>query len=93
MAPKATASGKEKVREAMEPYYASSEVDYSMPAEEARAAGDWGYVRATYVLDLTPKTGGDPVRVEGKCLVILQRQPDGSWLMARECYSTNVPAE
>jgi len=94
MGPNAPAvSGKEKLREAVGPLFASFEIESSIPVEEARAAGDWGYVRITYVLEMTPKAGGDPVREEGKGLIILHRQPDGSWLLARECYNTDAPAE
>ena len=94
MGPNAPAvSGKEKLREALGPFFAGFEVESSIPVQEAKAAGDWGYVRMTYVLELTPKAGGDPIREEGKGLIILHRQPDGSWLLARECYNTNTPAE
>jgi ketosteroid isomerase-like protein len=57
--------------------------------EEVRVAGDWAYSRGTYSATLTPKAGGEPREDSGKYLTILERQSDGSWKIARDCFNSN----
>lgn len=61
--------------------------------EEVKVAGDWGFMRGTYTLSMTPKAGGDSIEDVGKYLSILQRQADGSWKLARDCFNSNGPSE
>jgi hypothetical protein len=46
---------------------------------EITVAGDWAYSLGAYGSDRV--VDGIPVRVEGKFLTILKRQPDGYWKM------------
>jgi uncharacterized protein (TIGR02246 family) len=84
--------GKDNIKLAMIPVFDNFYTKMSINTEETKVAGDWGYARGTYLFDLTPKAGGDPVHVDGKFLTIYERQPDGSWLITRDCFNSNVPA-
>lgn len=85
--------GKDKIWQAMIPVFDNFYTKMSINTEETKVTGDWGYARGTYLFDLTPKAGGDPIHVDGKFLTIYQRQPDGSWLITRDCFNSNVPLE
>jgi uncharacterized protein (TIGR02246 family) len=59
---------------------------------ESKVFGDRALDRGTYTIELTPKTGGSSMMDEGKYLVLLQRQSDGSWKITHDIDNTNVPA-
>lgn len=55
--------------------------DIVVTPEKTDISGDMAYDRGTYKMTLTPKTGAPTVE-EGRYLVVLKRQPDGSWKVA-----------
>jgi uncharacterized protein (TIGR02246 family) len=60
---------------------------------ETKVFGDRALDRGTYTIQLTPKTGGSPMMDEGKYLVLLQRQADGSWKLTHDIDNTNLPLQ
>jgi uncharacterized protein (TIGR02246 family) len=60
-------------------------------AEEVGVAGDWAFARGTFRFVGTSKVGGKPVDDVGKWIDILERQPDGSWKMHRDCWNSDKP--
>jgi uncharacterized protein (TIGR02246 family) len=64
----------------------------TLTAAETQVMGDWAYDRGSYRLTVTPKAaGGTPVTDEGKYLVLLQKQTDGSWKLARGSSNSDLP--
>lgn len=59
--------------------------------EQFVVAGDWAFHLYSYEWTLTPKAGGDPITDKGKGIHILQRQPDGSWLLAVDTWNSDLP--
>jgi uncharacterized protein (TIGR02246 family) len=57
------------------------------PPEEVQVSGDWAFARGTYTVTVTPKAGGESIQLEGKYLVVFQKQPDGSWKAARDIWN------
>jgi len=92
MAPDAPAViGKEQIREAMKPAFDQMTFDIAIANKEVRVAGDWAFSRGTGTLSTTPKKGGKTTKIDGKYLTILERQADGSWKIAIDCFNSNVP--
>lgn len=58
---------------------------------ETVVSGDWGYDRGTYTMTITPKAGGPPVNDQGKYLVLIQKQADGSWKVTRDIDNSDMP--
>lgn len=58
---------------------------------ETKVFGDRALDRGTYTIELTPKAGGNPIKDEGKYLILLQRQADGSWKVTHDIDNTNLP--
>ena len=67
-------------------------VDFQLASSEIVVAGDWAYDRGTYHWEARPKKGGAPMADDGKYLVILRREPDGRWRVARDMDNSDRPA-
>lgn len=64
----------------------------SITPVEVIIAGDWAFVRTGLTGTKTPVGGGEPIPVDAKELVILRRQDDGRWKIARLIGNTNRPS-
>jgi uncharacterized protein (TIGR02246 family) len=58
-------------------------IEGSSDIRELKVLGDWAYLRNYLEVTMTPP-GGEAVKRSGYTLTILQRQPDGRWLLARD---------
>lgn len=65
--------------------------NFELTSEEVQVTGAWALDRGPYRLSMTPRKGGNPIQDNGKYLVILQRQADGSWKVARDMDNSNRP--
>ena len=83
--------GKENILARNSAAFAPFDANMSITNEEVVAAGDWAFARGVYAATLTPKAGGDDVLVDGKYMTILQKQPDGTWMIYRDIFNSNVP--
>ena len=74
-------------KDAIRPLYEAVLKDYEFKSEanvkEIRVSGDLGYFWTAYTLTATPKAGGEPIKVTGKSLYIVQRDSAGAWKIAR----------
>ena len=87
-----TLSGREAARPLMEDFFGAFDIQIeTLSLEEIVVAGDWAFVRDTYVSRLTPKSGGDTARARGKNVWILRRQADGLWKVARNMWNSSDP--
>ena len=66
--------------------------ELTLAPEEVEVVGDWAFERGTYMIALTPKADGEPMEDRGKYIVILRKQVDGSWKMARDIWNSDNPA-
>jgi uncharacterized protein (TIGR02246 family) len=60
------------------------QIDGKSDIRELRILGDWAYLRSYLEVAVTPPGGQTPVRRSGYTLTILQKQPDGRWVLARD---------
>ncbi len=91
-----TVSGKE----AFEEYFSGAFEQFSFEVvwpvegtEEIVVADGWAYHLSEYAGLVTPKEGGETMEEKGNVVVIIQRQPDGSWKFAREIWNHPPPPE
>jgi ketosteroid isomerase-like protein len=59
--------------------------------EKIVVADGWAFHASEYILRISPKAGGEAVEEHGKIIAICQKQPDGSWKIAREIWNRNSP--
>lgn len=64
---------------------------FSLSVDEVRAAADWAFERGRYDITLAPRAGGESMEDNGKYITIYQRQPDGSWKIARDIWNSDRP--
>jgi uncharacterized protein (TIGR02246 family) len=50
---------------------------------EIKVLGDWAYLRNHITVTMTPK-GGQSMKRAGYTLTILNRKPDGTWMITRD---------
>jgi len=60
--------------------------------DEVVVVGEVAYSRSRDSLAVTPRAGGDTVRLAGHRLTVYRRQPDGRWLLACAAH-TLTPVE
>lgn len=72
-------------------YFDAYDIEIDYRNVEVEVAGSWGYVLGTFEQTLTAKAGGRAVRLVGKYLDVVRRQPDGSWKLARMAFSADHP--
>jgi ketosteroid isomerase-like protein len=65
--------------------------DFDLTSTEVQVVGPWAFDRGAYRWRGIPRAGGEPIEDHGKYLVILQRQPDGSWKVARDMDNSDRP--
>lgn len=85
-------TGRETIRAWLQSFFARFRAEQEIIHDEVQVAGDWAYLRGRYSLAMTPTGGAEPVSERGKHLVIWRRQPDGSWLAARDIWNRSDPA-
>lgn len=83
--------GKEQIRATMKSLFDQFIFKGVINNEEVRVVGDWAFSRGTGTLSTTPKKGGKTTKIDAKYLTILERQADGSWKIAIDCFNYNVP--
>ena len=79
--------GKESIRSLMQTNLEQNTYQLDNPPEEVQVSGDLAFARGTYTVTVTPKAGGESIQLEGKYLVVCQKQPDGSWKAARDIWN------
>jgi ketosteroid isomerase-like protein len=58
-------------------------MDQTAISEETVVAGEWAFDRASVSTNVTPIAGGEPSQVKSEVIVILRRDTDGFWKLAR----------
>ena len=81
-------TGRDKIQAVFEAFPPISAIDAE--ALEVEGRGDLVYVRGRYTLTLSPP-GSNPIQDSGKYLEIRRKQADGSWLLSRDMFSSDLP--
>lgn len=83
--------GTPAIRQFNAPLFEQFDLHESSDDREIVVAGDWGYIRSHWTWIQTPKVGGTEVKDIGNSIWIMQRQPDGSWKIARAIWNSDQP--
>jgi uncharacterized protein (TIGR02246 family) len=79
--------GKEAIRATNERFKAATPelrvLSYVPENKEVTVTAGWAYVWGYYTASYVESPGGEVKRVRGKRLMVLKKQPDGSWKCAR----------
>jgi len=81
--------GKPAAREHYRNIFQHTELDLTFVSEETQAVGDWAFDRGTTRGRAVPRSGGTATPIDDKYLMILKRQADGTWRIARLIWNRN----
>lgn len=87
--------GKDQFRNEIKPEFDQLDMEMKiLSIDDVKVHGDFGLTRCKYTLRVTPRAGGETIDAmpEGKALTVYERQSDGSWKIAYDCYNSSVPA-
>jgi uncharacterized protein (TIGR02246 family) len=57
---------------------------------EIQASCTWAFLRGSYTRADTPTAGGEPIVYKGKYLMIMRKQPEGGWKIARDIWNSDI---
>jgi uncharacterized protein (TIGR02246 family) len=86
-----TLTGREAIGRHIQDFLDQSPGEIELVPAETRVAGDWAFERGTEIVTMRTDPGGPSATIDVKYLVILKRQPDGSWKYARYIYNLEEP--
>ena len=86
-------TGRDAIENYNKTFFEMFTVTVNISPVETKVFGDRALDRGTYTMQLTPKAGGSPMMDEGKYLVLLQRQADGSWKLTHDIDNTSMPLQ
>jgi uncharacterized protein (TIGR02246 family) len=78
-----TTHGKQELAEDFRRFFAKFRMDQAAISEETVVAGERAFDRARVSTKVMPIAGGEPSQVNSEVIVILRRDTDGPWKLAR----------
>jgi len=75
----AAIQGKVAIQQYFQEVFAQYTTNITLMSPDLEITGDVAHEYGTYTMTLTPKAGGNATTGNGKYLVVLKRQADGSW--------------
>jgi ketosteroid isomerase-like protein len=85
------AANVEKLKAGIEQMKNQEVMAYNAEFQEVRIQGDWAYEWGAITGRTRPFSGGNETSYHFNVMRILQRQPDGSWKIARSIYNDATP--
>jgi uncharacterized protein (TIGR02246 family) len=64
--------------------------DVNITVEEVQVLGDWAFMRDIWIGTVTQKESGEKFELNNKSLILLRRQPDGTWKMSYSMFNSNT---
>jgi uncharacterized protein (TIGR02246 family) len=86
-----TVIGRGFIRDGIAAQLATGATTVTVTADATQVSGNLAFDSGTYSTVVRPATGGGPVTVTGRYIVILRRQTDGSWKMVRGIDNSPTP--
>jgi uncharacterized protein (TIGR02246 family) len=80
-------SGQDAIRLWHESFFKKGTSPGVSKVDEVQLFGEWGFARGTFAGTVTPRPGASPTSVSEKWLVVVRRQGDGSWKIARDIWT------
>lgn len=71
--------GKEAIRGLFQRQFDQFTMEHESVLVDFKVSGDLAFFRGTWTSFNTPKDGGEPLKLNGNFVSIIQKQPDGSW--------------
>ena len=83
--------GRAGVRKWFEAFEGATVTEHKHELIEVGGYGDIGYARGAYKETFVMEGVTEPIKGEGKTLLILRKQSDSSWLISIFCWNSDLP--
>lgn len=88
-----TLKGRDAIVAGLKSMFERSSVKLTLTPEQTQTMGTTGFDSGHYSVEVVPKAGGPTTTSEGRYLVILDKQTDGSWKVTRDMDNAGPPPE
>lgn len=85
--------GHAAIRAWLDAFFAGYSTDLVYTGSDVTVAGNWAFEAYAFRWTLTPVGDGAPIHQQGKGVYVFQRQPDGSWKVARDIWNFTPDAD
>ncbi len=83
-------TGRAAIVEQLKGTFSQFNVNVDLTADETHTLGDAGWERGHYTMRMAPKTGGGPMLIEGRYMIVLAKTADG-WRVTRDMDNLTAP--
>ena len=80
-------AGAEKITARYVGHFAKMRSQFELKPGDIRICEGWAFLDAEFARTDAPKAGGTPASVEGRYLMVLRKQADGSWRIFRDIWN------
>ena len=82
-------AGKQALVDAMTGAFERFDIDETWSPDETVVSGELAYQRGRFVVEATPRNGGETTRTTGNFMRIYRRDADGAWFMVRDMFNSD----
>ena len=88
-----TETGRDAIVKGLQGLFSQFTIKFTLTGQETKTMGDFGYDWGTYTFEMTPKAAGmaAPPADQGRYLVLLRKDTDGQWRVARDIGNSTLP--
>ena len=85
--------GKNAIRDELQQMFDQVTVELKTVVDDIKVSGDLAFYRGAWEQTNTPKDGGEPLKLSGNAITILQKQADGTWKIICQGWSHEQSTE
>lgn len=86
----ASITGKDNIVARYVKYFDKVRSKFELKPGDIQTCGAWAFISGDFTRDDTPKAGGTVKKCTGHYLLVLKKQPDGKWKIARDIWSDST---
>jgi uncharacterized protein (TIGR02246 family) len=87
----AALQGKAAIQQYLQEIFSQFSVTMTITPADTEIVGTFAHEHGSFVIKVTPKTGGETVTDDGKYLVVFERGADGTWKIHHDMDNSNRP--
>lgn len=93
LGPGETPSGRDAFSSRLSAAHGQARIKCTSELQDVVVAGEVAYTLSQDTLSVTPRAGGEAMRLAGYRSTVYRKQPDGRWLIARDTHTLSPVAK
>lgn len=82
--------GREAFKQWLSPFFGKFSYRFSISEEQIKVAGEWAFEKARFTSEMTPISGGEPMKHSGTFTVLWNQGQDKTWYIDRYVDDTDL---